>query len=181
MINSNVSLYLCIYQDNRVPNNGFLPSAFATFIKLVSFLGSMNNDAFQKLVRERATEKSSKEIAREAVEQEFRQDKRKRKRRRGAGGSSDEDGDGSDSDIDDDHKQKKEEEQKEQQQQEDRSKKGAGKKEKASSKYRDRAKERREGDNIDYQDSQRLLAGAAAAVERRRRRSGSYIQVSGWG
>ena len=130
----------------------------------------MNNDAFQKLVRERATEKSSKEIAREAVEQEFRQHKRKRKRRRGAGGSSDEDDD-DDSDMDDDQKQKNDEKQnqkdlKEQQQQEkEQSKKGAGKKEKAVSKYRDRAKERREGDNADYQDSQRLLAGVATAAE----------------
>jgi hypothetical protein len=125
----------------------------------------MNNDAFQKLVKERATEKSSKEIAREAVEQEFQQHKRKRKRRRGAGGSSDEDGDDDDSDVDDDHKQKKDEKKKEQQQQEDHSKQGAGKKEKAASKYRDRAKERREGDNTDYQDSQRLLAGVVAAAE----------------
>jgi hypothetical protein len=131
----------------------------------------MNNDAFQKLVRERAIEKSSKEIAREAVEQEFRQHKRKRKRRRGAGGSSDEDDDDGDSDVDDDQKQKKEEKQKQkelkeqQQQQQEQSKKGAGKKEKAVSKYRDRAKERREGDNADYQDSQRLLAGVAAAAE----------------
>jgi hypothetical protein len=125
----------------------------------------MNNDAFQKLVKERATEKSSKEIAREAVEQEFQQHKRKRKRRRGAGGSSDEDGDDDDSDVDDDRKQKKDEKKKEEQQQEDHSKQGVGKKEKTASKYRDRAKERREGDNTDYQDSQRLLAGVAAAAE----------------
>jgi hypothetical protein len=133
----------------------------------------MNNDAFQKLVRERATEKSSKEIAREAVEQEFRQhNKGKRKRRRGAGGSSDEDDDDDDdSDVDDDQKQKKDEKQKQkelkeqQKQEQEQSKKGAGKKEKAVSKYRDRAKERREGDNADYQDSQRLLAGVATAVE----------------
>jgi hypothetical protein len=129
----------------------------------------MNNDAFQKLVRERATEKSSKEIAREAVEQEFRQHKRKRKRRRGAGGSSDEDDeDDDDSDVDDDQKQKKDEKQKQKElkeQEKEQSKKGAGKKEKALSKYRDRAKERREGDNADYQDSQRLLAGVAAAAE----------------
>jgi hypothetical protein len=126
----------------------------------------MNNDAFQKLVRERATEKSSKEIARDAVEQEFQQNNKrngKRKRRRGAGGSSDEDDD--DSDMEDDPKQKKDEKQKEQKQQQDQSKQGAGKKEKVVSKYRDRAKERREGDNADYQDSQRLLAGVAAAAE----------------
>jgi hypothetical protein len=45
------------------------------------------------------------------------------------------------------------------------SKQGAGKKEKAASKYRDRTKERRVGDNTDYQDFQRLLAGVAPAAE----------------
>lgn len=128
----------------------------------------MNNDAFQKLVRERASEKSSKEIAREAVEEEFQQHSKsqrnrgsKRKKKGGGGGSSDED---DDSDVDDDRKRKKDEKQ-QKQEQDKQSKQGAGKKEKVASKYRDRAKERREGNNTDYQDSQRLLSSVAAAAQ----------------
>jgi ribosome assembly protein YihI (activator of Der GTPase) len=50
----------------------------------------MDNEAFRALVEERAKPKSTKEIAREAVEEEFRTRKQKRKRG-GAGGSSSED------------------------------------------------------------------------------------------
>jgi len=112
----------------------------------------MNNDAFQKLVRERANGKGSKEIAREAVEEEFQQHRRKR-RRRGGGSSSDEDG-GSNSDNDNDQRRKKEKQNRQKQkEQKDETE------DKESSNYRDRAKERREGNNMDYLESQRLLAG----------------------
>jgi hypothetical protein len=96
----------------------------------------MNNDAFKSLC-ENVPPKSSKEIAREAVEQEFRQ-QRKRKRRRGAGGSSDEDDDDDDSDVDDDQKQEEDDKQKQKELEGTAAArkgavKGAGKKEKAVS------------------------------------------------
>jgi hypothetical protein len=139
----------------------------------------MNNDAFQKLVRERATEKSSKEIAREAVEQEFRQHKRKRKRRRGAGGSSDEDDDDDDSDVDDDHKQKDDETETE------------GAVNSSSKKEQSKGREERkavsstaiepgtaEGDNLLSRLST-SLAGVAAAAETGRRHWKLYPNFSG--
>lgn len=103
----------------------------------------MDNDAFRALIEERAKIKSTKEIAREAVEDEFR----KRKKRKW-GGSSSEESDGSDADQDEPHRdlltpvvvaQKKA-----------RSN---------ESKYRDRAKERREGKNLDYEADASLLEG----------------------
>jgi hypothetical protein len=66
----------------------------------------MNNDAFKSLC-ENVPPKSSKEIAREAVEQEFRQHKTQAETSSRCGGSSDEDDDDDDSDVDDDQKQKK--------------------------------------------------------------------------
>ena len=57
---------------------------------------AMNNDSFKALVRDRARVKSTKEIAREAVEDEARRKQKKRKRGGGSGGgdySSDEDDD----------------------------------------------------------------------------------------
>jgi hypothetical protein len=107
----------------------------------------MNNDAFRALVRERAKIKTTKEIAREAVEQEF--EKRKKRKH---GGSSSEESDGSDTDQEDEPRrdlltpvvaQKKARQQNE-------------------SKYRDRAKERREGKNVDYQAQASLLEGVTA-------------------
>jgi hypothetical protein len=102
----------------------------------------MDNDAFRALVQERAKIKSTKEIAREAVEDEYR--KRKKRKR---GGSSSEESDGSDTDQDELHRdlltpvvaQKKIQSN--------------------ESKYRDRAKERREGKNLDYEAHASLLEG----------------------
>lgn len=113
----------------------------------------MDNDAFRALVQERSRVKTTKEIAREAVEEEFRSRKKKRKRG-GGGGSSSEGENESDSDGESNkHRQetlipiaaKKKEKEKE-------------------SKYRDRAKERREGKNLDYQASNMLMEGVAAAA-----------------
>jgi hypothetical protein len=111
----------------------------------------MDNEAFRALVEERAKPKSTKEIAREAVEEEFRTRKQKRKRG-GAGGSSSEESD--DSDREDVPSK-----------QEVLIPAVAKKKARAEheSKYRDRAKERREGKNIDYQGQAALLEGVTAA------------------
>lgn len=118
----------------------------------------MNNDAFKQLVRERSNPKSSKEIAREAVEDEFRQNRKKRKRRGGGGGSSDE----SESDGDNEKDRRKKNKQRQQKQD---SKDADAEIGPDADLYRDRAKERREGNNADYQDSQRLLSGMTAAAK----------------
>ena len=134
----------------------------------------MDNEAFRSLVHERTREKSSKEIAREAVQEEFN---RKRKRRKGrdndGGGSSDsddghnrkrsnqkrrnndDDDDDSDGNTDDNDKNK-------------RNKRFGNKtksKDKVDDRYRDRAKERREGKNTDYAASEDLLQGIRAAAQ----------------
>lgn len=110
----------------------------------------MDNDAFRALVQERARPKSTKEIAREAVEEEFRT--RKKKRKRGGGASSSE---SDDSDKEDTRKP-----------QQDMLIPAAVKKKprKEESKYRDRAKERREGKNVDYQAQASLLEGVATST-----------------
>lgn len=100
----------------------------------------MDNEAFRSLVNN--TRKTTKEIAREAVESEFK--KRKRK--------NNDQGYGSDSDSDDDAKQSRRDT-KDHEADDDGGNKGAKqKKEKLEKKleYRDRAKERREGKSVDY-------------------------------
>ena len=126
------------------------------------YINTMNNAAFRKLVTERSTPKSTKEIAREAVEEEFHEKGGKRRRRV----------DGYDSDSDDNTNNKTD-------------KKGkhfnpttstAGhdepvlksKKVKHSNDllYRDRAKERREGiDPQEYESSNKLLQDIQQAAE----------------
>jgi hypothetical protein len=111
----------------------------------------MDNDAFKKLVRERAQVKSTKEIAREAVEDEF---KRKKKRQHG--------GDSSDSGGDDDEAEesgKKRFFRSNHQQQQDEE--DGEYPDSNSNKYRDRAKERREGKP---QADESLLKGVASAA-----------------
>jgi hypothetical protein len=107
----------------------------------------MDNDSFRALVRERAKTKTTKEIALESVEQEFE----KRKKRKHWDSSSEE-GDGIDSDQEGDPltdiltpvvAQKKARQQ-------------------DQFKYRDRAKERRDGKNVDYQSQASLLEGVTA-------------------
>ena len=100
----------------------------------------MDNEAFRSLVNN--TRKTTKEIAREAVESEFK----KRKR------SNNDQGYGSDSDSDDDAKQSRRDT-KDHEADDDGGNKGTKqKKEKREKKleYRDRAKERREGKSVDY-------------------------------
>jgi len=111
----------------------------------------MDNDAFRALVQERAKVKSTKEIARDAVEEEFRTRKKKRKR---GGVSSSEDESDNDSDQEEPRKQ-------------DLLVPVAAKKKARieDSKYRDRAKERREGKNIDYAAQSSLLEGVSAAAD----------------
>mmetsp|Transcript_32596 Transcript_32596/g.78948 ORF Transcript_32596/g.78948 Transcript_32596/m.78948 type:complete len:553 (+) Transcript_32596:40-1698(+) len=130
----------------------------------------MNNDAFRALINKQrsssAAEKSTKEIAREAVEDEF-QKKRRRgggggggRRGRGfddgygsdSGGSSDEDAGGklrergkdstAEHPVDDEPDWKKRRREKKLQD--------------GELEYRDRAKERREGNNLDYSSMERL-------------------------
>lgn len=121
----------------------------------------MDNDAFKDLVRSKV--KSTKEIAREAVEDAFRKKKRKRK---GRGRSNDDDLSSSDSEPDT-HRSK----------QPDRTlqptavrkklksteKEDSGNEDKPQ--YRDRAKERREGKNADYKDSERIMETVVANGE----------------
>ena len=99
----------------------------------------MNNNAFKDLVRARIGSTSSKAIARKAVEEEFR----KKKRRRPGGG-----GDLSSSDEEDDYESSHKKKGKRQQEDENEKKDGddaeAIQKD-LSTRYRDRAKERREG------------------------------------
>ena len=152
----------------------------------------MDNEAFRALVTERSKPKSTKEIAREAVEEEFRSRQSRsraaggRKRRRGAGAgggggggsSSDEDGGGgggaasddddsdggdvrrqedagSDDENDGDEKEPK-------WKRERRAKKRAKDEAEGKIRYRDRAKERREGrTNADYAG---IDAGEAAVA-----------------
>ena len=101
----------------------------------------MDNEAFRSLVNQ--TRKTTKEIAREAVESEFKKRKRKHNDQGYGSDSDDSDADAKQSrrdakkhEIDDDggnngHKQKKEKREK-------------------KLEYRDRAKERREGKSVDY-------------------------------
>ena len=117
----------------------------------------MDNNAFKDLVRSKV--KSTKEIAREAVEEAFI---RKRKRKKGKGRRGDDDDlSSSDSDSDDNRrgKQAKHNDSDKQQLFKPGAVKRAkdGDKKEAASKYRDRAKERREGKNDDYKDSETLL------------------------
>lgn len=156
----------------------------------------MDNEAFRALVAERSKPKSTKEIAREAVEQEFR-DKRSRaggkKRRRGGGGggggsSSDEDGGGrgaagneDDSDDDDFDRRNRDDgrggeddggdnnddgnEKEPKWKRERRAKKRAKEEAEGKVRYRDRAKERREGrTNADYAGIEEAVAAAGASA-----------------
>lgn len=140
----------------------------------------MNNQAFRKLVYQyqhsnknntknsttsshNPSSKSNKEIARDAVQQEFNEIKKKRKFNKG-----DFDGDFDMSDDDesdyedkrgnndsvDDNKLKEEQNQKHAWQIR-KKKKNIGNDD--GSKYRDRAKERREGKNLDYQEADNLF------------------------
>jgi len=157
----------------------------------------MDNEAFRALVAERSRTKSTKEIAREAVEQEFRDRKSRaggggRKRRRGDGGgsSSDEGGGGGggaedsddeyrrrdDDDDDDDDDQGGAEDGEEEDgragdkrsneprwKKERRAKRRAKEEAEGKIRYRDRARERREGrSNVDYAGTEALEQAASA-------------------
>ena len=142
----------------------------------------MNNQAFRKLVYQHSgnqftnrdktnTSKSNKEIARDAVQQEFNEKKRKLH-----GGTFDGDFDQSDDEHDYNHKNKtngnegdkdddndweKKESQKHRKRgrrkkQKDGEDDNGNESQKDMNKYRDRAKERREGNNIDYQAAKNL-------------------------
>ena len=111
----------------------------------------MNNEGFRQLINQSSKRKTTKEIAREAVEEEFNERKRKGGGRNLADGySSNEEDDrpnpkwkrqqeGKDDAADDDNKRSNQREKKK------KAKKDEG------AKYRDRAKERREGKNVDYE------------------------------
>jgi IK cytokine len=154
----------------------------------------MNNDAFRALINKQRTstsgEKSTKEIAREAVENEF-QKKRRRggggggggRRGRGfntgrgsdSGGSSDEDRGGNE---DKDAASNKQEHQKNNDDEPDwkrrrREKSGSGAG--GALEYRDRAKERREGNNIDYASLEGLAAQSGEDDRRRQAELSKYL------
>jgi hypothetical protein len=93
----------------------------------------MNNESFRKLVRDRAQIKSTKQIAREAVEDEFQRNNKKKRKRGGGGDSSAEEEE--DEEGENDRRGRPKRDGKEQEEEEDES----------ANKYRDRAKERREG------------------------------------
>ena len=147
----------------------------------------MNNEAFRALVNKQR--QTTKEIARAAVEDEFQ---KKRSRRGGGGGrrggrggfdqgygsdsgdSSDEDVKGRGRDAADQNKQQQEGDDNEpewkRRRKEKRSQDGS------SSEYRDRAKERREGNNLDYASLQGLASsnnqhGGGGEEEDRRRQA----------
>jgi hypothetical protein len=124
----------------------------------------MNNDFFRRLVNDgdgKASKKegtkggsgkTTKEIAREAVEEEFKE--RKRKRGRDDDYLSDDDDDDDDEDDDDRDKRKEKEDATEMADIEAKKKEKEKKNKNKKIKYRNRAKERREGKtNADYQDS----------------------------
>ena len=109
----------------------------------------MNNDAFKKMVRERAQIKSTKEIAREAVEDEFQRNKKRKH-----GGDSSDSG-GEQDEAEDESGKKRFGRSKHQKNEEDDDYLDL------SAKYRDRAKERREGKP---QADESLLKGVASAA-----------------
>lgn len=119
----------------------------------------MNNESFRKLLKSGSISgkaqskdgKSSKEIAREAVEQEFRE--RRSKRGRDEDYLSDDEEDDDDDDMDRESKNKsKKEEEKELAEEEAKAARAKEKKNKKI-KYRDRAKERRDGRSDGFQDT----------------------------
>ena len=152
----------------------------------------MNNDAFRALINKQRTstsgEKSTKEIAREAVENEF-QTKRRRggggggKRGRGfnagrgsdSGGSSDEDRGGNEDKDATSNKQKQQKTNDDEpdwkRRRRERSGSGAG----GALEYRDRAKERREGNNIDYASLEGLAAQLGEDDRRRQAELSKYL------
>ncbi|KAL3773011.1 hypothetical protein ACHAWO_003966 [Cyclotella atomus] len=103
----------------------------------------MNNEAFRSLVN--AKRKSTKEIAREAVEQEFR----KRKRNRDDQGYGSDDSDDSNGNDRKQRSRRQDEEAKKDDVDPSSSSTKRGKREKKPE-YRDRARERREGKAVDY-------------------------------
>ena len=98
----------------------------------------MDNNAFKELVQKQAGGPSSKEIARKAVETEFQ----KKKRKRGGGYASSSDEEEGDDEIGRKRKQRGKGEENEEEDEEDTEK---AIQEDLASRYRDRAKERREG------------------------------------
>jgi hypothetical protein len=153
----------------------------------------MNNDAFRALINKQRTstsgEKSTKEIAREAVENEF-QKKRRRggggggRRGRGfnsgldgsdSGGSSDEDGGGNeDKDATSNKQQQKKKIDEDpycKRRRREKSGSGAG----GALEYRDRARERREGNNIDYASLEGLAAQSGEDDRRRQAELSKYL------
>ncbi|KAK1733711.1 RED-like protein N-terminal region-containing protein, partial [Skeletonema marinoi] len=114
----------------------------------------MDNNAFRTLVNQQL--KSTKEIAREAVESEFRQKKQKR----GGGRRSRVEYDSDSASDDDDLKRRREGDKKSGEEVSDEPEWKRRRKEKAAAttggggqQWRDRAKERREGKNLDYNDA----------------------------
>ncbi|KAG7361453.1 hypothetical protein IV203_036553 [Nitzschia inconspicua] len=104
----------------------------------------MDNDAFQDLVRKQVGS-SSKEIARKAVEDEFRK-KKKRKRGGGYASSSDEEEDKDDVNHDNNKNRKSKKGKQEEEDMEAEKERAKAVEEDLAKRYRDRAKERREGD-----------------------------------
>lgn len=112
----------------------------------------MDNDAFRALV-EQSKPKSTKQIAREAVEEEFKSNIRLKRAKAGGYSSSDEDS------ADDNRRRKTD---KPDGNKFKKNKKRNGKEGIDTVHYRDRARERREGKNLDYNQTSNLLSAALA-------------------
>ncbi|KAL9181958.1 hypothetical protein ACHAXT_012301 [Thalassiosira profunda] len=137
----------------------------------------MDNAAFRALVNERRPDggKSTKEIAREAVEDEFaRKRKRGGGRRGGRGGRDDYGSDsGGSSDEDTDRKWGKDKQDAEKDEKEEEPEWKRRRREKKAADgggYRDRAKERREGKGTDYAAIEGLASSGGVEEEDRKRR-----------
>ena len=150
----------------------------------------MNNEAFRALVNKQrnptSVEKSTKEIAREAVENEFQRKRNRRGGKRGGGGGGGfNDGYGSDSGSDDnddelsnrekDTKPSPEDDTDEPEWKRRRREKRQVQEGGGDTEYRDRAKERREGQNIDYKS----LEGMTQSNEDDRRKQAELSKYLG--
>jgi hypothetical protein len=125
----------------------------------------MNNDAFQKLVRERSNVKSSKEIAREAVQEEFRKRRgRQQHQRRGGGGGSDDDDEVGSSDEEGGGGRRNKQQDKRSKNRSNNDEEDAKQKDEKDT-YRDRAKERRETPGITAEQNKQGDGGLVKGLD----------------
>ena len=134
----------------------------------------MDNEAFRALVNKGAKAKTTKEIAREAVEEEFKFKKQQRRKKHGSTRDSDDDVN-DDSSVSsneygnrndkDDADEKDNGPEKEKNSGYSKKRKNKDESQQSQNQYRDRAKERRKGLDIDYKSTTDLLKTAAGALD----------------